>query len=248
MGKAVYRFSAGAKMLAAKAPTPPVKMSETGMRKDTQLTRQKIISTAERLFAERGIDAVSLNEITRAAGQKNKSALSYHFGSKESLLLAIIEKHEPAILAQLNAYLDDLEQRKALTIESVVRAVVYPLASKLDDTDGGKYFLSILAQLTSCPSMKLYTLRPDYLAREERIMKLFLVLTPRTPDELRLPRMLQISSLLFHSLSYLASIIDKRKNSRRLCQVFTDNLVDAIVAIVVAEPSKMTQLTLAEAG
>jgi len=218
------------------------------MRKDSQITRQKIITTAERLLAEQGVDAVSLNEITRAAGQKNKSALSYHFGSKESLLLAIIEKHEVAILEQRNAYLDDLEQRKALNLENVVQAFVYPLAAKLDDPDGGKYFLGILAQLASCPQMKLYTLRPDYITRDERVMKLFVQLTPNTPDELRLPRLLQISSLLFHSLSYLASIIDKRKNSRRLCQVFTDNLIDAIVAIVATEPSKTTQITLAEAS
>lgn len=218
------------------------------MRKDTLLTRQKIIATAERLFAEQGVDAVSLNEITREAGQKNKSALSYHFGSKESLLLAIIEKHEATILEQRNAYLDDLVQRKSLSIESAVRAFVYPLAAKLDDPDGGKYFLSILAQLASCPTLKLYKLRPDYITREERMMKIFRELTPNTPDELRQPRLMQISSLLFHSLSYQASIIDKRKNARRLCQVFTDNLVDAIVAIVATEPSRVTRLTLAEAG
>lgn len=223
-------------------------MSEIGMRKDTLLTRQKIINTAERLFAERGVDAVSLNEITREAGQKNKSALSYHFGSKESLLQAIVEKHEVAIIAQRNAYLDDLEQRRAISIESVVRAFVYPLAAKLDDPDGGKYFLSILAQLASCPNMKLYSLRPDYISRQDRLMKILAELTPNTPEELRLPRLMQTSSLLFHSLSYLASIIDKRKNSRRLSQVFTDNLVDAIVAIVAAEPSRMTRLALAEAG
>jgi len=218
------------------------------MRKDSQITRQKIIATAERLFAERGVDAVSLNEITREAGQKNKSALSYHFGNKESLLLAIIEKHEVSILDQRNAYLDDLVHRKALSVESVVRAFVYPLAAKLDDPDGGKYYLSILAQLASCPGMKLYSLRPDYITRDERVMQLFLTLVPNTPKELRLPRLLQTSSLLFHSLSYLSSIVDKRKNSRRLCQVFTDNLVDAIVAIVAVEPSKTTRLALSEAG
>jgi len=217
------------------------------MRKDTLLTRQKIIATAERLFAEQGVDAASMNEITRKAGQRNKSALSYHFGSKESLLLAIIEKHESSILAQRNAYLDDLENRRAISIDSVVRAFVYPLAAKLDDADGGKYYLSILAQLASCPGMQLYRLRPDYIKRDERVMHLFRALTPDMPDELRLPRVMQISSLLFHSLSYLASIIDKRKDSRRLCQVFTDNLVDSIVAIVVAEPSKSTRLALAEA-
>jgi AcrR family transcriptional regulator len=218
------------------------------MRKDTLLTRQKIIATAERLFAEHGVDAVSMNEITREAGQRNKSALSYHFGSKDSLLLAIIEKHESNILAQRNAYLDDLQNRRAISVDSVVRAFVYPLAAKLDDMDGGKYYLSILAQLSSCPGMQLYRLRPDYIKRDERVMALFRVLTPDMPAELRLPRVTQISSLLFHSLSYLASIIDKRKDSRRLCQVFTDNLVDSIVAIIVAEPSKSTRLALADTG
>jgi len=217
------------------------------MRKDSLRTRQKIIATAEQLFAERGIDAVSLNEITREAGQKNKSALSYHFGNKDSLLLAIIEKHETPILEQRNAYLDDLEQRKALSVENVVRAFVYPLAAKLDDDDGGKYYLSILAQLASCPGMQLYRLRPDYITREERVMKIFRDLTPGLPEELRLPRLLQTSALLFHSLSYLASIIGKRKDARRLCQVFTDNLVDALVAIITAEPSRTTQMALAEA-
>lgn len=216
------------------------------MRKDTLLTRQKIIATAERLFAEKGVDAVSLNEITRDAGQKNKSALNYHFGSKESLLLAIIEKHEGVVFAHRNAFLDDLEQRKAVHIESVVRAFVYALAAKLDDKDGGKYYLSILAQLTSCPSTPLYRLRPDFIKRDDRVMTLLRNLMPDTPEELYLPKLLQASSLLFHGLAYLAGVIDQRADSRRLCQVFTENLVDAIVAVIKAQPSRSTWQMLAE--
>lgn len=37
-------------------------------------TRNKIIRVAVRLFAERGIDGVSLNDINKAAGQRNKNA------------------------------------------------------------------------------------------------------------------------------------------------------------------------------
>ena len=50
-----------------------------------------LIETAERLFAEKGIDNVSLREINRAAGQKNVAALHYHFGTRESLLEALFE-------------------------------------------------------------------------------------------------------------------------------------------------------------
>ena len=44
-------------------------------------------------YAERSIDSVSLNEITVAAGQKNRNALQYHFGNRDGLLQAIIDKH-----------------------------------------------------------------------------------------------------------------------------------------------------------
>lgn len=224
------------------------------MRKDTLKTRQKIIATAERLFAEQGVDAVSLNEITRESGQKNKSALSYHFGdngrdSKISLLQAIIQKHEGALLEQRNAYLDDLVERKAISVEGVVRSFVYPLASLLDDQDeGGRHYLRILAQLSSSPQLSLYKLRPDYIAQTERVMKLLRDLTPDTPEELRMPRLMQCSSMLFHSLAYLASITKKQKGSRRLAQLFIDSLVDTIVSIIETPPSRTTRMALAEAG
>jgi AcrR family transcriptional regulator len=54
-------------------------------------TKTKIIETAERLFAEKGINNVSTREIAREAGQKNHSALHYHFGDKESLLDALLD-------------------------------------------------------------------------------------------------------------------------------------------------------------
>src|SRR5436309_1601566 len=48
-------------------------------------TPDLILSVAERLFAEHGVDQVSLAQINREAGQRNRSAINYHFGSKQSL-------------------------------------------------------------------------------------------------------------------------------------------------------------------
>ena len=55
-------------------------------------TRERLINTAERLYALHGLDGVSLDRIRREAGEKNASALQYHFGSKADLGYAVVEE------------------------------------------------------------------------------------------------------------------------------------------------------------
>ena len=56
-------------------------------------TRARLIAVAERLLAARSIEGVSLNEISKAAGQRNSNVCQYHFGNKQGLLQAILDKH-----------------------------------------------------------------------------------------------------------------------------------------------------------
>ncbi|AEG50695.1 regulatory protein TetR [Sphingobium chlorophenolicum L-1] len=49
-------------------------------------TKARILAAAERLFAQRGIEGVSLREITAEAGLSNTSSVQYHFGGKQELL------------------------------------------------------------------------------------------------------------------------------------------------------------------
>ena len=43
-----------------------------------------MITTAERIVAERGLTAMSLRVVQRESGQRNKSAAQYHFGSPDA--------------------------------------------------------------------------------------------------------------------------------------------------------------------
>lgn len=54
-------------------------------------TRDKILDQAERLFASKGFDAVSIREITGAAGS-NLAAVNYHFGNKSNLYLEVFRE------------------------------------------------------------------------------------------------------------------------------------------------------------
>ncbi|MDG2325387.1 MAG: TetR family transcriptional regulator, partial [Halioglobus sp.] len=56
-------------------------------------TRDKLIDAAVSLYGNSSMDAVSLREIAVEAGQKNPNALQYHFGDRDGLLQAIIDKH-----------------------------------------------------------------------------------------------------------------------------------------------------------
>ncbi|MEE2045897.1 helix-turn-helix domain-containing protein, partial [Nocardiopsis tropica] len=55
-------------------------------------TRETILSAAERLFAEHGMAGVSNRQIGQEAGQGNNTAVTYHFGSKEGLVRAIVRR------------------------------------------------------------------------------------------------------------------------------------------------------------
>lgn len=66
-------------------------------------------AVAQRLFAERGVDGVTVREIAEAAGQKNHAAVGYHFGSKEALIRELVVDGAALIDRRRNEWLDRLE-------------------------------------------------------------------------------------------------------------------------------------------
>ena len=106
--------------------------------------RTRLLDSAERLFAERGVDGPSLREINSAAGQRNASGVQYHFGGRAGLLAAVIERHMSTIDAERTKWLDVLERRGEPSERELMAALVEPLeagdelaAEQLgDDLDG----------------------------------------------------------------------------------------------------------------
>ena len=89
----------------------------------------------------------SLVDITRHAGQRNRGALRYHFGSREDVLCAVLDRHadflrrrEGELLAGACAAPDD-------DLAAVVEAVVRPAAELAASGSRGRYFLLIVADL-----------------------------------------------------------------------------------------------------
>ncbi|MEY1661769.1 TetR/AcrR family transcriptional regulator [Isoalcanivorax beigongshangi] len=71
-------------------------------------TVERILDTAEELFAQKGFAETSLRAITSRAGV-NLAAVNYHFGSKEALIQAVFERFLGPFCASLDAALDELD-------------------------------------------------------------------------------------------------------------------------------------------
>jgi len=65
-------------------------------------TRAKLLAAAADLFADQGIDAVSVDAVAEAAG-RTSGAVYAHFGSKQGLLLALLDSWKDSVLAVLLA-------------------------------------------------------------------------------------------------------------------------------------------------
>jgi len=118
---------------------------------DTAPTADRLISAAEQLFAQHGIEGISLREINRAAGARNGSALQYHFRDRNGLLKAVMAKHHRDVEARRHAMLDAYEADGRDDVRALAGALVRPLAAKLADEDGGVEYLQILADLINRP-------------------------------------------------------------------------------------------------
>jgi AcrR family transcriptional regulator len=113
-------------------------------------TKERILDTAERLFAEHGYAATSLRAIISEA-DVNLAAVHYHFHTKEALLEAIIlRRGEPANRERLEM-LERFEEEaggRPLALEKVIEAFVEPaFRVARDPVRGGPVFRHMIGRL-----------------------------------------------------------------------------------------------------
>lgn len=89
-----------------------------------------MIDAAERLVAERGLAAVSARDVLAAAGQRNKAAISYHFGSWEGLIEAVLVTRMAEVAMRRAELLEAIDAASAPTTRELTEALVLPFAER----------------------------------------------------------------------------------------------------------------------
>ncbi|ACQ78488.1 regulatory protein TetR [Beutenbergia cavernae DSM 12333] len=93
--------------------------------------RERLVDAAERLVATRGPE-VPVRQITRAAGQRNNSAVTYHFGSRAGLLDAVWTRRTQRVNADRSAMMDELAaDGRDADLHALVEAHVLPMAREI---------------------------------------------------------------------------------------------------------------------
>jgi len=154
----------------------------------SEYAKRKLILAAINLFAEHGVDSVSLRMINREAGHKNNSALHYHFGSKLGLIEAVdhfIQKHFDEVREPKLASLEARARDGDVTLREAMEVFVNPYVEIIDNYEWGYAAVRTIARMefdtnddvhrllskSAGPSLKRFSklkraLLPDLPARE----------------------------------------------------------------------------------
>lgn len=109
-------------------------------------TRELLMILGERLFAERGIEGVSLREIGLEAGQRNNNVIQYHFGDRDGLVGAIYALRSEELDRRRHELIDRYEAENTEDDPAgLLRILLQPHAESLADPDN--HFLGFLARL-----------------------------------------------------------------------------------------------------
>ncbi len=199
-------------------------------RTNSEQTRQIILSTAVSLFAKKGLDAVSLAEINRAAGQRNATALHYHFGGKDGLVQAIFDKHTPRVNQLREEMLDALTS--APLLNPVLRVLIEPLAEQVRDEDGGADYLQFLGQVNVNPKMPRSQLDKRSSNVLERQHQLFRQALARVPEDVSSLRMEFAVLMIFAALAGYARAVQREGFSETRHRQLVDQLSASAEAVL----------------
>lgn len=127
-------------------------MTTKSQAKPSDPSRLRLVDAATRLFAQHGIDSVPLKDIVAAAGQKNQSAVQYHFGGKEGLIAAALQARFQGIDARRLALVSAARDLKGADHrEAIMRATVEPLVAEAESHADGPAYIRFVVQAVQRP-------------------------------------------------------------------------------------------------
>ncbi|HTO00728.1 MAG TPA: helix-turn-helix domain-containing protein [Microthrixaceae bacterium] len=191
-------------------------------------TRDLLLDEAERLFARSSIAGVTTREIVESARQRNTSSISYHFGSRDGLVLEILARRGGPVDEQRGVLRDKLGESPP--VRDLIACLVVPQCELLLDP-GGRSYIRIVGQLRG--RFASWRIESD----EETTTNLVKILDeieerPEVSSALRRERVVAMIMLMTASSAERARQVDDGAELDLSHGEFVENLVDMCAALV----------------
>jgi AcrR family transcriptional regulator len=202
---------------------------------DASRTRAKLVDEAARAFAADGVFTASLIDITRRAGQRNRGALHYHFGSRTGVLCAVLERHAEFLARREGELLEIARAAPDNDVKSVVEAIVRPATELAESGWRGRCYLVILAELVEEDPASL---DPEVSKALEHTggYEVYALLAKRMADvgaEVQAERFALATAFILRAVADRARVLGRRGRRGRP-QLEQEAFVDNLVAMVAA--------------
>ncbi|WP_068094365.1 TetR/AcrR family transcriptional regulator [Novosphingobium rosa] len=206
---------------------------------------EQIKRIALHLFAESGVDGVTVRAIAAAAGQKNHGAVGYHFGSKEALVRSIVKDGAVELDRLRHAALDAQEaQGGPRTVRDVVDVLIGAVTALSDDD----YVRFITLFGMTHRDLMIEAIEPEWNHAYGRCLAHLRRLMPPMSSALRNQRFVFMGALLSAVLSARARALADRSRHHAMWadEMGLEHFAQVLTAVLEAEcdlPDSMAQIT-----
>ena len=220
-----------------------------GARATSEETRNQLKAAAQMLFARRGVDGVTVQEIVTAAGQRNNAALHYHFGSKEELIRQMVVDGAAVLDRRRREMLNEIDARGGpKSVREVMLVLVMPVIELSDDERWRGYIRFTSNLQASDPRTLRAALNSHWNSGYVDCFNYLKQMLP-LPAAIIEQRLSMFTIYANSILSAHEAALESRntKNSRLWGQSFTiENLLDTLEAAITCPTSKSTLAKLRE--
>jgi AcrR family transcriptional regulator len=181
---------------------------------------ERLLHTAETLFARQGIEGTSLREIAVSAGNGNNNAVQYHFKSKDGLIRAIFDHRVAKMAPPRQKMLEKVERHSRLSDARTLLDILMLPILEFKTEDGLHSYAGFLFQYLTLYRGTGPHDQPRYVSEA-------------------CPVLYRLLELIRARINYLP--MELRESRMRRCQLM---FIAAIVAYDNASPEERAQLSL----
>lgn len=189
-------------------------------------TKTHILNIAEQHFANYGFGGTSLRGIIKDANV-NVAAVAYHFGAKEDLFAAVIQRFAAPVVEQQLSRLQLEMKREGTTIEDILQAFYEPPIALIKKMGAkGETLSMFLGRCQSEPDPVYSLVDEHYAACRDEFIEAFRVVVPGKSDA-------EYQWRFEFMLSAIVMFLTRNKYIRRRYTSSTSWQVEEVVAMLI---------------